>query len=196
MGGVLGRLFKVKKLELVLVGIENSCEPRPTAPAWLFRRSTLCQPRLGPRRLAPRRGRWRGPAPRAGGPEARRVRSRPRAGASLLASSPAHRLNRCPFARSGKSTLLNMMAMGTSIQTVPTVGLSVKTMKHAGVSMKVRALRAHVGPPQTPGALSERSRCVADRRRGTWGAPLSFGASGGGTREGATSFCSWWTPMT
>jgi hypothetical protein len=32
-----------------------------------------------------------------------------------------------------------MMAMGTSIQTVPTVGLSVKTMKHAGVSMKVRA---------------------------------------------------------
>jgi GTPase SAR1 family protein len=26
--------------------------------------------------------------------------------------------------------------MGTSIQTVPTVGLSVKTMKHAGVSMK------------------------------------------------------------
>lgn len=39
----------------------------------------------------------------------------------------------------GKSTLLNMMAMGTSIQTVPTVGLSVKTMKHAGVSMKVRA---------------------------------------------------------
>ena len=61
MGGVLGRLFKVKKLELVLVGIENS----------------------------------------------------------------------------GKSTLLNMMAMGTSIQTVPTVGLSVKTMKHAGVSMKV-----------------------------------------------------------
>ena len=24
MGGVLGRLFKVKKLELVLVGIENS----------------------------------------------------------------------------------------------------------------------------------------------------------------------------
>ena len=25
MGGVLGRLFKVKKLELVLVGIENSC---------------------------------------------------------------------------------------------------------------------------------------------------------------------------
>ena len=27
-------------------------------------------------------------------------------------------------------------AMGTSIQTVPTVGLSVKTMKHAGVSMK------------------------------------------------------------
>ena len=85
MGGVLGRLFKVKKLELVLVGIENSCEPRPTAPAWLFRRSTLCQPRLGPRRLAPRRGRWRGPAPRAGGPEARRVRSRPCAGASLLA---------------------------------------------------------------------------------------------------------------
>jgi hypothetical protein len=41
--------------------------------------------------------------------------------------------------RRGKSTLLNMMAMGTSIQTVPTVGLSVKTMKHAGVSMKVRA---------------------------------------------------------
>ena len=39
----------------------------------------------------------------------------------------------------GKSTLLNMMAMGTYIQTVPTVGLSVKTMKHAGVSMKVRA---------------------------------------------------------
>ena len=26
MGGVLGRLFKVKKLELVLVGIENSYE--------------------------------------------------------------------------------------------------------------------------------------------------------------------------
>ena len=63
MGGMLSALFKVKKLELVLVGIENS----------------------------------------------------------------------------GKSTLLNMMAMGTSIQTVPTVGLSVKTMKHAGVSMKVRS---------------------------------------------------------
>ena len=25
MGGVLGRLFKVKKLELVMVGIENRC---------------------------------------------------------------------------------------------------------------------------------------------------------------------------
>ena len=89
-----------------------------------------------------------------------------------------------------------MMAMGTSIQTVPTVGLSVKTMKHAGVSMKVRALRAHVGPPQTIRAHCLNALAASHRRRGTWGAPLSFGASGGGTREGATSFCSWWTPMT
>ena len=85
MGGVLGRLFKVKKLELVLVGIENSCEPRPTAPAWPFRRSTLCQPRLGPRRLGPAPRPLARPRAAAGGPAARRVRSRPRAGASLLA---------------------------------------------------------------------------------------------------------------
>eukprot|EP01046_Picozoa_sp_COSAG06_P058439 COSAG06_NODE_11738_length_1471_cov_1.611516_1_plen_37_part_10 len=33
MGGVLGRLFKVKKLELVLVGIENSYEPPLPLPS-------------------------------------------------------------------------------------------------------------------------------------------------------------------
>ena len=40
-------------------------------------------------------------------------------------------------------------AMGTSIQTVPTVGLSVKTMKHAGVSMKVRP-HCSAQPPVPP----------------------------------------------
>ena len=68
-----------------------------------------------------------------------------------------------------------MMAMGTSIQTVPTVGLSVKTMKHAGVSMKVRACPRHDWPwgPLPPrkrwhlaalAALSLRGRAAAVSR--------------------------------
>ena len=38
------------------------------------------------------------------------------------------------YDRADKTWAPTPQAMGTSIQTVPTVGLSVKTMKHAGVS--------------------------------------------------------------
>jgi hypothetical protein len=133
MGGVLGRLFKVKKLELVLVGIENSYEPPLPLP------STHTRCLL--------------PAPA----------SSSRTSAFSLSPRPAELTPTPRLAlRSGKSTLLNMMAMGTSIQTVPTVGLSVKTMKHAGVSMKVRspALAAFGRAGTVPGTdeyLSHRS---------------------------------------
>jgi GTPase SAR1 family protein len=125
MGGVLGRLFKVKKLELVLVGIENRCAPRTEV---------------------------------VGGP----------------LTDPVCRA----ASRSGKSTLLNMMAMGTSIQTVPTVGLSVKTMKHAGVSMKVSCpqedWRAHVCVPPNSDSQPDRGTQAWDlggsaQFRSEWG---------------------------
>ena len=37
---------------------------------------------------------------------------------------------------SGKTTLLNVMAMGTAVETVPTIGLNVKMVKRGGVNMK------------------------------------------------------------
>lgn len=37
---------------------------------------------------------------------------------------------------SGKTTLLNVMAMGTAVETVPTIGLNVKMVKKGGVNMK------------------------------------------------------------
>ena len=75
--------------------------------------------------------------------------------------------------------------MGTSIQTVPTVGLSVKTMKHAGVSMKVRACPRHDwlwGPlPLASAGISPRwplvlarpcGCCLAFLRAGSFGAAV------------------------
>lgn len=38
--------------------------------------------------------------------------------------------------RSGKTTLLNVMAMGHPVETCPTIGLNVKLVKKGGVQMK------------------------------------------------------------
>lgn len=38
----------------------------------------------------------------------------------------------------GKTTLLNVLAMGYPIETCPTIGLNVKIMNRGGVQMKVR----------------------------------------------------------
>ena len=64
MGGVLGRLFKVKKLELVLVGIENSCAlSERLCPHTRVSRSLARLPRVRAARV--RNNRVTGPLPRS-----------------------------------------------------------------------------------------------------------------------------------